>query len=290
MSEPWGQEDKGKKKKGKKKKEKAPCSLGGAVYEQSSPPLPLSSSPPRGAGEERGWVLSAQGITKSYGTGDRKLDVLKGIDLKIGKGEIISVVGPSGVGKSTLLHILGALDRPTEGEITLDSTNVFELSDEELARFRNRTVGFVFQFHHLLPEFTALENVMMPRLIGGAHETEALKPAHELLERVGLSDRIHNRPSELSGGEQQRVAVARALVNRPMVVFADEPSGNLDVANSNALHELIWDLSRSFEQAFVIVTHNLELAESADRMIRLADGRILATETQRSPKEDKSKK
>ncbi|RKY69876.1 MAG: lipoprotein-releasing system ATP-binding protein LolD [Candidatus Latescibacterota bacterium] len=248
----------------------------------SSPPLPLSPSHFQGKGAEKGWVLSAQGIYKSYGTGDRKLEVLKGIDLKIRQGEIISVVGPSGVGKSTLLHILGTLDRPTEGEVTLDSTNVFSLSDEELAGFRNKTVGFIFQFHRLLPEFTALENVMMPFLIGGARETEARKPARELLERVGLSDRMHNRPSELSGGEQQRVAVARALVNRPMVVFADEPSGNLDAANSRALHELIWDLSRSFGQAFVIATHNLELAGNADRMIRLADGKILAIETQKT--------
>ena len=248
----------------------------------SSPPLPLSPSHFLGPGAGKGWVLSAQGITKRYDAGDRKLDVLKGIDLKIRKGEIISIVGPSGVGKSTLLHILGTLDRPTEGEVTFDSTNVFERSDEELAGFRNKTIGFVFQFHRLLPEFTALENVMMPRLIGGAHAMEARKPAQELLERVGLSDRMHNRPSELSGGEQQRVAVARALVNRPIIVFADEPSGNLDAASSRALHELIWDLSRSFGQAFVIVTHNLELARNADRMIRLADGKILAIETQKT--------
>ena len=244
----------------------------------SSPPLSLSPSHFQGEGEQKSWVLSAHGIHKSYGTGDRKLDVLRGIDLKIRKGEIISVVGPSGVGKSTLLHILGTLDRPTEGEVTFDSTNVFERSDEELAGFRNKTIGFVFQFHRLLPEFTALENVMMPRLIGRAHAMEAQKPAQELLERVGLSDRMHNRPSELSGGEQQRVAVARALVNRPIIVFADEPSGNLDAASSRALHELIWDLSRSFGQAFVIVTHNLELARNSDRMIRLADGQI-ASET-----------
>ncbi len=267
MNETWEQVDGGKTRK-------APCSPAGAVCDQSSPPLPLSPSHFQGPGAGKGWVLSAQGITKRYDAGDRKLDVLKGIDLKIRKGEIISIVGPSGVGKSTLLHILGTLDRPTEGEVTLDSTNVFSLSDEELARFRNETVGFVFQFHRLLPEFTALENVMMPRLIGGARAAEARKPARELLERVGLSDRMHNRPSELSGGEQQRVAVARALVNRPMVVFADEPSGNLDAANSRALHELIWDLSRSFGQAFVIVTHNLELARNSDRMIRLADGQI----------------
>ena len=223
-------------------------------------------------------VLHAQDIHKSFGKGEHRLDVLRGIDLSICRGEIIAVTGPSGVGKSTLLHILGALDRPTRGRLLLDSTEVFSLSDDQLARFRNETVGFIFQFHHLLPEFSALENVMMPMLIGGRLPKGAEQSARDLLERVGLADRQHHRPGELSGGEQQRVAVARALANDPLVILADEPSGNLDIANSEMLHEMLWELARSLSQTFVIVTHDLQLAQKADRRIDLMAGKAIAVD------------
>lgn len=219
-------------------------------------------------------VLRAYDIHKSFRVGKSRLDVLMGIDLEIRKGEILSIVGASGVGKSTLLYILGALERPTKGRLEQDSKNVFSLSDDELAHFRNKYVGFVFQFHHLLPEFTTLENVIMPGIINGRSQTEAIDAARHLLEEVGLSERENHKPGELSGGELQRVALARALVNGPQIILADEPSGNLDRKTGEALHELMWSLSRSKDQTFVVVTHNEELADRADRKIRLADGKI----------------
>jgi lipoprotein-releasing system ATP-binding protein len=202
------------------------------------------------------------------------LEVLKGIDLKIGEGEILAIVGPSGVGKSTLLHILGALDRPNKGEIILDSTSVFSMSDQELSSFRNRMIGFVFQFHHLLPEFTALENVSIPGLIARNDPKNVYRKAREILLEVGLGERLGHKPRELSGGEQQRVAFARSMINDPALILADEPSGNLDMANSQSLHELIWNMVREKGKTFVIVTHNKELALQADRIIELYDGKI----------------
>jgi len=230
-------------------------------------------------------VLRAEGLHKSFSIDRDDLDVLKGIDLEVRKGEILAITGPSGVGKSTLLHILGALDRPTRGRVMMDSTDVFALSDERLASFRNRTVGFVFQFHHLLSEFTALENVMMPLLIEGQEREATAQDAQEMLARVGLSARESHRPNELSGGEQQRVAVARALVSRPLVVLADEPAGNLDLANSRRLLDLIWELSNALDQAFVIATHDMNLAGQATRRIRLSDGRILEEDRDRAEPE-----
>ena len=208
--------------------------------------------------------------------GDGQIDVLRGIDFEVEKGEIIAVMGPSGVGKSTLLHILGGLDNPSSGRVYVDGVDVFGLSDAERAHFRNRHVGFVFQFHHLLSDFTALENVMMPLLISGMSHTDARQPAAVLLGSVGLSHRIDHLPAELSGGEAQRVAVARALVANPKVVLADEPSGNLDAGRSSELHALIWELARSRGQTFVIATHDAELAKRADRVVRMADGGIVA--------------
>ena len=219
-------------------------------------------------------VLKASGLQKSYTMGTAQLDVLKGIDMEIKKGEIITIVGPSGVGKSTLLHILGALDRPNGGRVEIDSTDIFQFDDEKLARFRNARIGFVFQFHHLLPEFTALENVMMPGLIAAKDFKGVEVRAASLLKEVGLEERMYHRPGELSGGEQQRVAVARALVNDPLLVLADEPSGNLDRENGENLHQLIWNLSRTKEQTFVIVTHNEKLTAKADRVIQLIDVRV----------------
>ena len=219
-------------------------------------------------------VLRAHDIHKSFRVGKSRLDVLMGIDLDIRKGEILSIVGASGVGKSTLLYILGALERPTKGRLELDSRDIFSSSDDELAHFRNKYVGFVFQFHHLLPEFTAIENIIMPGIINGRSLTEAIDAARRLLKEVGLSERENHKPGELSGGELQRVSLARALVNGPQIVLADEPSGNLDRRSGDALHELMWSLSRSKDQTFVVVTHNEELADRADRKIRLADGKI----------------
>lgn len=220
-------------------------------------------------------VLEAREIYKSYPTADGQIDVLLGINLEIKRGEIVAVVGPSGVGKSTLLHILGILDRPTRGQLRMDSTQVSSLSDDQLAKLRNSTVGFVFQFHYLLPELSALENVMMPGMIAGKKTEELIEPARELLDRVGLAEREPHRPNQLSAGEQQRVAIVRALINNPKVVLADEPSGNLDFANSQTLHALLWELSRTLEKTFVIATHNLELARKADRVLELRNGKIV---------------
>lgn len=216
-------------------------------------------------------MIKATNIHKYFGD----LHVLKGVDLQIGPGEIVSIVGKSGAGKSTLLHILGTLDTPDRGEVIINGIDISKLHKDELARFRNRHIGFVFQFHHLLPEFTALENVSMPALIGGTAEAEARKRAMELLHYLGLSDRLQHKPGQLSGGEQQRVAVARALMNQPAVIFADEPSGNLDSQTSQDLHQLIFQLRKDFNQTFLIVTHNKELAQMSDRSLEMKDGIIV---------------
>jgi lipoprotein-releasing system ATP-binding protein len=220
-------------------------------------------------------VLEGIDLHKDFQTGAGTLQVLKGVNLGIIKGEIVCVVGASGVGKSTLLHILGALDRPTQGQVKMNSTDVFALSDKRLAHFRNQTVGFVFQFHHLLPEFSALENVMMPRLIAGESVSTIQKKGTELLAEVGLSDRADHKPGELSGGEQQRVAVARAFINDPQIVIADEPSGNLDKNTGEELHGLIVELNRKKGQTFVIATHNQLLAERGSRIIEIVDGKAV---------------
>lgn len=216
-------------------------------------------------------MLRASGIRKSYG----ELEILKGIDLEISSGEVVSIVGTSGAGKTTLLQILGTLDRPDKGLITLDDVDPFSLSSRKLAAFRNQSIGFIFQFHQLLPEFSALENVILPALIKGTSMGDAIKQGEELIELIGLSDRKDHRPSELSGGEQQRIAVCRALINKPKIVFADEPSGNLDSANSEELHKLFFQLREQFGQTFVIVTHNESLANMADRKLVMKDGSIV---------------
>jgi len=220
-------------------------------------------------------ILRTRDLHKYYQTGkSSQLHVLKGIDLEVAEQEIISIVGPSGVGKSTLLHIIGVLDRPSQGTVEIDGRDVFSLDDVHLADFRNKMIGFVFQFHHLLPEFTALENVMMPGMIARQNGRELKERSLALLEEVGLRDRANHRPNELSGGEQQRVAVARALINHPRLVLADEPTGNLDTHTAEALHDLLWDISKRLKQTMVIVTHNKELAERSDRIIELYDGRV----------------
>ena len=216
-------------------------------------------------------MISAKNISKKYDN----LQVLKGIDLEIKKGEVVSIVGASGAGKTTLLQILGTLDTTDSGELLYGDNLVSAMSSNALANFRNQRIGFIFQFHHLLPEFTALENVCIPAFIGKKSKAEAEKRGRELLAFLGLSDRITHKPSELSGGEQQRVAVARSLINEPDVIFADEPSGNLDSAKARDLHQLFFSLRDEFQQTFVIVTHNDELAEMADRKLVMSDGRIV---------------
>jgi lipoprotein-releasing system ATP-binding protein len=215
-------------------------------------------------------ILSARNIHKYYGT----LHVLKGVDLDIYAGEIVSMVGPSGSGKSTLLHILGTLDEPDQGEIRLKNKELHSLQGKSLAAFRNRHIGFVFQFHHLLPEFTALENVCIPAWISGGSKSAAEARARELLETLGVGNRVENKPAALSGGEQQRVAVCRALINGPDIIFADEPTGNLDSANARELHALFFELRKKFNQTFLIVTHNEALAEMSDRVLHMKDGNV----------------
>ncbi|MFD2033709.1 ABC transporter ATP-binding protein [Belliella marina] len=217
-------------------------------------------------------MLVAKGIEKYYGD----LHVLKGVDVTIGHGEVVSIVGPSGAGKSTLLHILGTLDESDKGEVKVGETNITKLKGDKLATYRNNEIGFIFQFHNLLPEFTGEENIIIPGLIAGRSEKELKIRAKELAGILGVAGRLQHKPSELSGGEQQRIAVARALINDPKIIFADEPSGNLDSKSAQDLHELFFRLRDEFGQSFVIVTHNQELAEMADRMLTMQDGKIVS--------------
>ncbi len=216
-------------------------------------------------------MIEAKNIIKRYGS----LEVLKGVDVTIGDGMIVSIVGPSGAGKTTLLQIIGTLDKPDSGTVTYDGVDVLRLKDKSLAQFRNKNIGFVFQFHQLLPEFTMLENVAIPALIGGCKQSQAFKRAAELLDYMGLSDRLEHKPAQLSGGERQRVAVARALINRPAVILADEPSGSLDTANKQELHKLFFTLRDEMKQTFVIVTHDESLAGNSDRILHMRDGMIV---------------
>lgn len=216
-------------------------------------------------------MLEARNIHKKYGP----VEVLRGVNVQISRGEIVSIVGPSGSGKSTLLHILGTLDKPDTGEVFLHGQLITRLQGKSLASFRNKHIGFVFQFHHLLPEFSAIENVSVPAWLAGGNKSAIKKKAKELLELLGLGHRLENKPNQLSGGEQQRVAVARALINQPDIVFADEPTGNLDTANAKELHQLFFDLRKQFNQTFLIVTHNEELAHLSDRTLTMKDGLIV---------------
>jgi lipoprotein-releasing system ATP-binding protein len=216
-------------------------------------------------------MIEVKEIEKSYGT----LQVLKKVSLSIENSKVVTIVGPSGAGKSTLLHIIGTLDKPDNGEVVIDGVNLNSLSDDKLAEFRNRHIGFVYQFHHLLPEFTAVENVALPAMIAGKSRKDALGRATELLDFLKLKERVNHKPNELSGGEQQRVAVARALMNNPKLILADEPSGNLDTDNAKKLHQLFFDLRDQFHQTFIIVTHNEELATLSDRKIVLQDGKVI---------------
>jgi lipoprotein-releasing system ATP-binding protein len=216
-------------------------------------------------------MITGKNIHKRYGT----VEVLNGVDVEINKGEVVSIVGPSGSGKSTLLHILGTLDKADMGSVSMNNTVINSLSGKKLAAFRNKHIGFVFQFHHLLPEFTAWENVCIPGWLAGRKKAEVKEKTEELLKMLGLSHRMENKPNEMSGGEQQRVAVARALINNPDIVFADEPTGNLDSANAKELHQLFFDLRKQFNQTFLIVTHNEELAQLSDRVLHMKDGKIV---------------
>jgi lipoprotein-releasing system ATP-binding protein len=221
-------------------------------------------------------ILSAHNLNKSYQTNKKnKLDVLKNISVDIEENKISVIVGTSGAGKSTLLHLLGGLDRPDEGKVFYEQKNIFEFDNDKLAKFRNENMGFVFQFHHLLPEFTAIENVAIPQMINGKNLKSALKDSKKLLEVVGLAQREDHKPAEISGGEQQRVAVARALANNPKIIFADEPTGNLDSANSESIHKLLFDLRDNLKKTFVIVTHNPELMKLADVIFEIKDGVII---------------
>ncbi|MEJ2099376.1 MAG: ABC transporter ATP-binding protein [Desulfobacterales bacterium] len=219
-------------------------------------------------------LIVGRDLTKSFRNGGIRIDVLQGINADLHVGETMAIVGPSGIGKSTLLHILGTLDRPDSGTLLLKGENVFGLDDIKLARFRNRTVGFVFQFHHLLPEFSALENTMMPGLINGLSKAKASNAAEQILVRVGLQDRLHHRVGKLSGGEQQRVALARALVLKPAILLADEPTGNLDKMNSDQVHQLLLELNQEFSMTLVVVTHNMQLASYMSRRVTIIDGRL----------------
>jgi lipoprotein-releasing system ATP-binding protein len=216
-------------------------------------------------------MITGKNIHKRYGT----VEVLKGVDVEINKGEVVSIVGPSGSGKSTLLHILGTLDKADAGAVEMNNTVINALTGNKLAAFRNKNIGFVFQFHHLLPEFSALENVCIPGWLAGRKKAEVKAEAEKLLNMLGLSHRLENKPNQLSGGEQQRVAVARALINKPDIIFADEPTGNLDSANAKELHQLFFDLRKQFNQTFLIVTHNEELAQLSDRVLHMRDGKIV---------------
>jgi lipoprotein-releasing system ATP-binding protein len=216
-------------------------------------------------------MLTGKNIHKQYAT----VEVLKGVDIEINKGEVVAIVGPSGSGKSTLLHILGTLDKADKGDVSINNSRISSLSGNKLASFRNKHIGFVFQFHHLLPEFTALENVCIPGWLAGKKRKEVEEKAKELLVLLGLKERMQNKPNEMSGGEQQRVAVARALINSPEIIFADEPTGNLDSANAKELHQLFFELREKFNQTFLIVTHNEELAKLSDRILYMKDGKIV---------------
>ena len=216
-------------------------------------------------------MLVAEGIYKNYG----ELKILQGVDISVKEGESVSIVGSSGAGKTTLLQILGTLDKPDQGKISINGTDLLSLSGNKMAAFRNSQIGFIFQFHQLLPEFNAYENVMLPALILGLSKKEASEQAKNLLSKIGLESRFNHRPSELSGGEQQRIAVCRSLINKPKVIFADEPSGNLDTKNARELHELFFNLRDEFKQTFVIVTHNEELAKMADRSLSMRDGKFI---------------
>ncbi|MCO4760077.1 MAG: ATP-binding cassette domain-containing protein [Myxococcales bacterium] len=247
------------------------------MSEPSNPAALQPAGAPDASGE-RPVLLDARGVCKWFEVGGRRIDVLKGVDLQVRQGDMIAVIGRSGSGKSTLLHLLGALDTPSAGSIAYHARPLADRSDDEVAAFRNQTIGFVFQFHHLLPELTALENVLMPALIARKRRSEVVGPAQKLLERVGLGHRLDHHPGELSGGEQQRVALARALVMQPEIVFADEPTGNLDGHTAEEMHTLMEELNRETGTSFVIVSHNRELADRMDRVLQMGEGQVMPAE------------